>query len=166
MALNRFQHHHDRPIVGFDDFFWPKPMVLEDPLMDLLMPVIPNLDREANSILRVTSPGYEIHEVDGQYQICVDVPGVKAEDMKVNVEHEGKVLHISGGRKVVKDGSTSEMKFEKRFTIGKNIDIDKMTANLSHGVLKLTAPVKQEEAKPVHTIAITEGPAETDEKKE
>jgi HSP20 family protein len=165
MALNP-HYHVDRPHAGFGDFF-SGPLMLRDPMMEMLMPVIPGMDRDADSILRVTSPGYEIHEVDGKYtQICVDVPGVKAEDMTVNVEHEGKVLHISGGRKTVRDGTTTEMKFEKRFTIGKNIDIEKMTANLSHGVLKLTAPVKQEEAKPVHTIAITEGPAETDEKKE
>ena len=164
MALNRFQH--DRPLFGFDDFLWPRPLLFDDPLKDLmLMPVIQNLDRNDDMILRASSPGYEIHQLDGKYQISVDVPGVKASDITVNLEHEGKVLHISGGRKSTQDdGSYSEMKFEKRFTIGSNMDVDKITANLADGVLTLTAPVKEEVKKPVHTIAITEGKPE--EKKE
>jgi HSP20 family protein len=161
MALSMF--FNERPLFGFDDFF------SSDPVQDFnLMPVIPNMDRGDDLVLRATSPGYEIHQVNGNFQICVDVPGVKAADLTVNVEHEGKVLHIAGGRKVVKDnGDTSEVKFEKRFTIGRNMNIDKMTANLADGVLTLTAPVKEEEKKKVHTIAITEGKHEQiEEKKE
>jgi HSP20 family protein len=163
MALNRFHNH--RPLFGFDDFFSPTPFHFEDPFFDdLLMPVVANRERPDDMILRVASPGYEINEVGGKYQIAVDVPGVKAGDMTVSLENEGRVLHIKGGRKTVKEGETTEMKFEKRFTIGNNVDVDKLTANLSDGVLTLTAPVKEEQKKPVHTIAITEGPVE--EKKE
>lgn len=165
MSLSRF--FNERPLFGFDDFFSPSPF--QDPFNDFLpMPVITNVDRDDNLILRATSPGYEIHQLDGKYQICVDVPGVKASDVTVNVEHEGKVLHIAGGRKVVKDnGDTTEVKFEKRFTIGRNMDVEKMTANMADGVLTLTAPIKEEQEKKVHTIAITEGKVEQlEEKKE
>lgn len=160
MSLSRFNNHN---LFGFDDF--PRfGLTMRDPFDDLMMPVVPNFARTNDMILRHSSPGYEINETDDKYQIAVDVPGIKAGDMKVNVENEGRVLHIAGGRKVVRDGSTSETKFDKRFTIGKNVDIDKMTANLSDGVLVLTAPKKKEEEKPVRSIAIMEGPSE--EKKE
>lgn len=154
MALNPF--YRNRPLFGFDDFFTSR-----DPWDDsLLMPVVPNLDRANGSIIRLSSPGYEINEVDGKFQIAVDVPGVKAKDMTVNVEQEGHVLRIAGGRKVIKEGQSSETKFEKRFTVGENVDLEKMTADLSDGVLTLTAPKKEEERPKTRTIAITEGKTE------
>jgi HSP20 family molecular chaperone IbpA len=80
------------------------------------------------------------------------------------------VLHVSGTRKVErqpKEGDkndqssiVSELKFEKHFTIGSNVDIDKMTANIADGVLVLSAPKKEPEAKAVINIPITDGPVE------
>jgi len=129
-----------------------------------LMPVVPNVDREFSSLLR-SSPGYEISEKDDKYQIHVDVPGVRASDMSINLENDNRVIHISGGRKVEKDGSMTETRFEKRFTVGNNVNVEKMTANLENGVLTLTAPKIEKKEKPKFTIAITEGPT-GEEKKE
>lgn len=160
MALNRYNPLFGR---GFDDFFSPSPFFVRDPVFDL-MPVLPNLIRDEDATLLRSSPGYEITEHEGKYQIAVDVPGVKASDMTVKLENDGRVVHISGGRKVTKGDTVTETKFEKRFTIGDNIDKTKITANLADGVLVLTAPKVEKKEPVVHTIAITEGPAE--EKKE
>lgn len=149
MALNRRSH------FGFGDHLVPFSGV---PFKDVLMPVIPNFPRSDDISLLRSSPGYEINELDGKYLISVDVPGCKRTDMNVDVEEEGKVLHIHGGRKILRGGTSTETKYSKRFTIGDNVDIDKMTANLSDGVLTLTAPIKKkEEVKPTR-IAITNGP--------
>jgi HSP20 family protein len=154
MALSRYWN---RPLFGgFDDSLFPREF-FEDPFKDFLMPVVPNLNRPQGLSLLRTSPGYEIHEMDGKYQIAVDVPGVKKDDITVNVEDEGRILRITGGRKVVREGKTSETKFEKRFTIGDNVDLEKMSANLSDGVLTLTAPKKEETKPKTRTIMITEG---------
>ena len=154
MALNRY----NRPFfTGFDDFFAPTPFLTRDRDFFDLMPVVPNIDRETSSLLR-SSPGYEISESDDKYQIHVDVPGVKAADMNVDLENDGRVIHISGGRKIEKEGVMTETRFEKRFTIGDNVDVEKMSANLADGVLTLTAPKIEKKEKPKHTIAITEGP--------
>jgi HSP20 family protein len=142
--------------LSFDDSLFPREF-FDDPFEDFLMPVVPIQNRPHGlSVLR-TSPGYEIHEADGNYQIAVDVPGVKKDDITVNVEEDGRVLRVTGGRKVVREGKTSETKFEKRFTIGNNVDIEKISANLSDGVLTLTAPKKEEEKPKTRTIMITEG---------
>jgi len=154
MALNRYNPVFGR---GFDDFFTSSPFFARDPVFDL-MPVIPNLMRDQDMTLLRSSPGYEITEHEGKYQIAVDVPGVKASDMTIKLENEGRVLHISGGRKVTKGDTVSETKFEKRFTIGDNIDTEHISANLADGVLLLTAPKVEKKEKPVQTIAITEGP--------
>jgi HSP20 family protein len=157
MALNRY----NKPLfAGFDDLFAPTPFHHHrDPIFDL-MPIFPDLERPTDSVLLRSSPGYEINETDDKYQIAIDVPGVKAGDMSVQLENDGKVLHVSGGRKVVKDNTTTETKFEKRFTIGKNVDMQKVTASLADGVLVLSAPKIEKKETPVANIAITEGPLE------
>jgi HSP20 family protein len=165
MALGRFNNEIN-PFFGhsgFDDFFAPTPFSTKDPFSDL-MPVLSNLKRDEDMALLRSSPGYEISEGDGKYNIHVDVPGIKAADMNVALEREGKVLHISGGRKVTTGDTVSETRFEKRFTIGANVDTSKMTANLVDGVLTLTAPKIPEKEESVHKIAITEGPGEEKKK--
>jgi HSP20 family protein len=153
-ALNTYNKN---PLfAGFDDLFAPTPFFRRDPIFDHML-IFPNLERPTDSVLVRSSPGYEINETDDTYQIAVDVPGVKAGDMSVQLENDGKVLRISGGRKVVKDNMTTETKFEKRFTIGKNVDMEKVTANLVDGVLVLSAPKIETKEEPVVNITITEG---------
>jgi HSP20 family protein len=161
MALNRYNHH---PFFGngFDELFFPTPFLTRDPVLDL-MPVLRDFERDENMSLLRSSPGYEISENDGKYEIRVDIPGVKASEMSVQLENEGKVLHISGGRKIEKEGQVTETRFDKRFTIGSNVDVEQMSGNLADGVLTLTAPKVPKQEKPVHKIAITEGPVEKKE---
>ena len=84
----------------------------------------------------------------------IDVPGVHSHDMSIQLENYGHVLHLKGKRKMTRNGSVTETKFEKRFRIGHNVDHNNITANLSEGVLVVTAPkLKQIEKKP-KTIAI------------
>ena len=88
-------------------------------------------------------PGYQINEDDKEYSIAIDVPGVKADEMKMQLEENNRVLHLSGGR-TFRDGNTfTETKFDKRFTIGTDVDLEKMKADLSEGVLTVTAPKKE-----------------------
>jgi HSP20 family protein len=164
MALNRhFRHPFFSP--GFDEFFSPVPIfATQDPFLNI-MPVLANLDRASSDMsLMRSSPGYEIRESDKSYQIQVDVPGVKAADMEIKLESDQRVLHIAGGRKVTgEDGSVSQTHFEKRFTIGDNIEVEQLSARLEDGVLTLTAPKKVKKEPTVMKIAITEGGS--DEKK-
>lgn len=174
MALNPYNRHLvPYPLFGLD--LDPFGSIFDDPTQDSMwMPVIPNLPRASDMNVLTTSPGYEIsHTDDGKtYHISMDIPGVQAGDIKVNVEQGGKVLHITGGRKhteTSKDGKTTTKTvshFEKRFTIGNTVDADKMTANLENGVLTLTAPVKPEKAPVVRTIPITTNAAIEESKEE
>ena len=163
MSLSRYTNSNPFFAPGFDDFFFSPVSIFRSPLDDLM----PQMN-EASGLLRA-SPGYSIHEHDGAYQISVELPGVRASDMKIEVEGDGKLLHLSGGRKVVKEGSVAETKFDKKFTIGDNVDITKMTANLADGLLILKAPKKEKEEPKTVAISITENPhpvEKQDEKKE
>lgn len=116
------------------------------------------------TLTNFSSPRYDVTENEKQFQLSVDVPGVKPENVKIELEHDGRVLHISGERKdkTKTDTSTSyeEYTFDKRFTIGKkNLDTTKFTAHLADGVLTLTAPKVEKLPPATNTIAITAGEA-------
>ena len=140
---------NNSPFGGFDDDFFSG----SHPIFG-----IPALTTFKNDNLLHSSPRYEVTENSKQFRLAVDVPGVKADDIKVNLEHDGRVLHMKGHRKVEKENSYEEYKFEKRFTLGRDLDTTKLTANLSDGVLVLTAPKKKEEPKST-TVPITLGDA-------
>lgn len=167
MDLNLFQH---QPLFGnlfgpgFDELFAPHPSTFPRHLHETSLfeatPVIDSLVREDDWKLFRSSPGYEITENERTYQIALDVPGIKAADMTVQLERDGRILHITGGRKVEKEGSVSETKFEKRFTIGENVDTEKLSANLADGVLILSAPKLDTKRKMSQIIPISEVPHE------
>jgi HSP20 family protein len=148
--------------TGFDDFF-ATPFMNDDDFMpsSFLVPRAP----EFNPVLLRSSPRYEITEDDTKFQIAIDLPGVKATAVDVNVKHGGRILCITGGRKVVKDNEVSETKFSQSFTIDKNVNTEKITANLADGVLVVSAP-KEEKKDDTRTISITQEPHAIEEMKE
>eukprot|EP00986_Skeletonema_menzelii_P005788 scaffold2144_cov149-Skeletonema_menzelii.AAC.8 len=149
MSLSLWNWNNHSPFGGFDDAF-----VSGSPVFG-----IPALTAFKNDNLLHSSPRYEVSENSKQFRLAVDVPGVKADDLKVDLEHDGRVLHMAGHRKVEKDNSYEEYKFEKRFTLGRDLDTSKLTANLSDGVLVLTVPKKEKEEPKSTTVPITQGEA-------
>jgi len=139
---------------GFDDFFSVSPFASGTNFS----PFLTNLESHADAVLRRSSPCYEITEDDDKFRLAVDVPGVKASDMTVQLEHGGRVLRLWGGRKVERAGQVTETRFEKSFTIDQTVDASKITANLADGVLIVTAP-KNPVQTDVLKIPITQGAA-------
>jgi HSP20 family protein len=80
-----------------------------------------------------------------------DLPGIKAESLEVNVEHE--TLTVRAERPYAGDDQgwiVSERPygvFSRQLYLGNNLDTDKITADYTDGVLRLTIPVA-EAAKP------------------
>lgn len=136
-----------------EDFFGMPTRPLYSP-----MPLMRSLDSDA--ILRHSSPGYEIHEDESKFELSMDVPGLKPEDMTVQIEQNGRVLRLSGGRKVEKENEVMETRFEKSFTLGKEIDTSKITANLANGIMVITAPKDPSKKEKVVKVPITHEPIE------
>ena len=129
--------------------------------MDLITNPTPFIVRDTTgdtATLRRSSPFYEITEDDDQFQLVIDLPGVKASDVKCDVEDNNQVLRVSGGRTIkLGKGKPSKTRFEKTFTIDKSVDAKAISANLHDGVLIVTAP-KDKKFKESHQIAVTQKP--------
>lgn len=98
------------------------------------------------------TPAVDIFETDEGLTLLADVPGVKADDLKVDLRDN--ILTLSGEVKapegpeevdVIREYRTG--KYFREFTISEVIDQSRIDAELKNGVLRLRLP-KVEEATP------------------
>jgi HSP20 family protein len=99
------------------------------------------------------APRVDIAENDGHYEITADLPGLKKDDIKIEI-HDS-VLTLRGEKKLEtekkeKNDRVAERvygRFERAFTLPENVNRDGIEAEFKDGVLTLTIP-KTEEPKP------------------
>jgi HSP20 family protein len=100
----------------------------------------------------VYSPSVDIFENENTITVLADMPGVKAEDLKIDLRES--VLTLTG--RVAAPGSANESDvlreyqpgtFFRQFTLAETIDQTKIDAKLMDGVLRLELP-KVEKARP------------------
>jgi HSP20 family protein len=90
----------------------------------------------------------DIREEDDAFYVDAEVPGLAADDVKVDIEKN--VLTLSGERKVEKeevDGTYRRVErpygsFTRSFTLPETVDTENITADLKEGVLALRLPKK------------------------
>lgn len=91
-------------------------------------------------------PATEITEQDGHYLLSIDVPGIRKDDIKINVTDN--VLTVSGERKREEKTEDSKVRrversygsFKRSFTLPNTIDADQIEAHYEDGVLELSLP--------------------------
>lgn len=110
-------------------------------------------EREQGLLSAAWAPLVDISEDDKSYQIKVELPDMKREDIKVNVENG--ILTISGER--VREQEEEGRKyhrveraygsFVRNFTLPQNVDSNKVNASYRDGVLNVNIE-KSESARP------------------
>jgi HSP20 family protein len=133
-----------------------------------------DFDRAVESFLRPAyaptganyTSGCDIAESADRYLVSFDAPGVQREDIKIEVN--GNRLIISGERTRAKtdDQANNDFqwvrtersygKFHREFTLGTNVDTERIEASFEDGVLNISIP-KTAAARP-RTIPIQTGP--------
>lgn len=95
------------------------------------------------------SPAVDIEEGKGVYMITADLPGIKADDIKVDVTN--KTLKISGvrNRETKDEGNNyyerTSGQFVREFTLPEAVDSRKIEAHFEDGVLRVVLPKGQVE---------------------
>jgi len=147
-----FDEYFEKQLEEFDEFF-EVPMMMKMPKK--LFSEGTDLFKDLELSRQRTS--YNIEDADDKVILTVDTPGMKADDIDVKLEHDGRMIRLSGMKKSKEGGVEIESRFDKAFMLGKNVfDTDKITANLVDGVLTVTAPKKGEEVKNEGRIEVTE----------
>ncbi|KAG6631494.1 17.6 kDa class I heat shock protein 3-like [Carya illinoinensis] len=134
--------------------FDPFSLDIWDPFDGLLSSGIANVPASASETAALANLRIDWKETPEAHVFKADLPGLKKEDVKVEVE-EGRILQISGERSKEQEEKNdkwhrierSKGKFLRRFRLPENAKMDHVKANMENGVLTVTVP-KEEEKKP------------------
>ncbi|KAI5669650.1 hypothetical protein M9H77_19503 [Catharanthus roseus] len=106
----------------------------------------------------------DVKEYPNYYTFIVDMPGIKANEIKVQIEDDN-VLVISGERKREKEDGVTYLRMERRigklmrkFSLPENANVDAISAVCQDGVLTVTVQkLPPPEAKKPKTIEVKLG---------
>lgn len=99
---------------------------------------------------RYVRPPVDIYETTEALVLMADLPGVAKESLEVRVEDNVLTIRARAERAVLRDPIYREYDlsgFFREFELSEEIDQQKVSAELKHGVLTLNLP-KTEKAKP------------------
>ena len=123
-------------------------LLIRDPFLAAPLRLMDELMRStAGNGNRVSgfTPLVDVHETEEEYLIKVDLPGVKADDVNVEVNENG--LSISGTRVAEESGQAQLVErpygsFVRTLTLPQGVDSDSIEAGYQDGVLELPAEQK------------------------
>ena len=113
------------------------------------------------------SPTIEVFEREGRLITRADLPGVKKDDVKVEVTDHG--LSISGERRTEKEETKEHVyrtersygSFHRVVPLPEGVKLDDVKASFADGVLEVSVPLPTAAAPAVRTVAIDDRPVET-----
>ncbi|KAK8628952.1 hypothetical protein V6N13_077813 [Hibiscus sabdariffa] len=131
--------------------FDPFSLDVWDPFRDFTSSALTTASPETSAFVNTRIDWKETPEA---HVFKADVPGLKKEEVKVEVEDD-RVLQISGERNLEKEDKNdtwhrverSSGKFMRRFRLPENAKMDQIKAAMENGILTVTVP-KMEVKKP------------------
>lgn len=104
-----------------------------------------NLDKSLDNVWTM-SPRADISEGEREFRIQMDLPGVKADHLEIDLENQTLTVKASRENELP-EGFQSRRRerpdtgrFERSFTLGTSVDADNIAAHLDSGVLQITLP--------------------------
>ncbi|KAH0925828.1 hypothetical protein HID58_018084 [Brassica napus] len=142
---------------GGNSFFDPFSLDVWDPFKDF--PSSSSFSRENSAIVNARVDWRETPEA---HVFKADLPGMKKEEVKVEIEDDN-VLKISGERHVEKEDKSdtwhrverSSGQFTRKFRLPENVKMDQVKAALENGVLTVTVPKVEAEKASVRSVQIS-----------
>ncbi len=131
-----FRHNLDR---WFDDQFWG-----------------------FNGLQTRSGVPVNIQEQDQSYEVEVVAPGLQKEDFQLQLNGDALTISFEHKEENNQQGDNDrwlrreyrKQSFNRTFTVGDTVDIDKATARYENGILHLTLPKKPHAVKTSRTISV------------
>ncbi len=89
----------------------------------------------------VVTPPVDVYEGSDELLVLVDLPGVKAEGLTVDVEREVITLRATREPR----GRERTVTFKRTFSVPREVALEKVSAKLENGVLALALPKRAED---------------------
>ncbi|PWA51687.1 HSP20-like chaperones superfamily protein [Artemisia annua] len=146
-------------LIPYNRPLWDMMIPSEDPFKILEQ----NPFNLAKSLETINLARADWKETSMHHVISLDVPGMKREDIKIEVE-ENRVLKVSGEKKAEEEADGDKWhraertsgKFWRQFKLPANADLENIQAHLEDGVLKIKVPKMAQEKKQSKVIDIME----------
>ena len=138
--------------------------LFDDFMDDFAFPALPDTEKalygkHAKNLMKT-----DVKETDTEYELIVDLPGFKKDEVKVSLENG--YLTIQAAKGLDKDEQEKKTgKYIRReryagtcarsFYVGDGITQDEIKGNFKHGILRLTIPKKEEKPAVEETNYIT-----------
>lgn len=98
------------------------------------------------------SPAIEVSERDGNYVVCAELPGIKPDEVKVELTDDAVV--IQGDRRWESEQNQGGLQrserrygqFYRSIPIPEGVDAEQVRAKLENGVLEVTVPAPQKQS--------------------
>ena len=108
---------------------------------------------ESGTLTAAWTPAVDVFEDKDAVKIVAELPGVKAEDVKISLESQ--TLTMRGEKRQVAEEKTERVHryertygaFERTFALPRTVDADRIEASYADGLLTVTLP-KVERARP------------------
>ena len=108
--------------------------------------ILTNMHELNNDSFTSFSPAVNTREGEFAYHVEVDLPGVKKEDIEINVND--RVVTLSGIRQTSNEQKENDYykieseygKFQRSFSLPENIDVENIHAETADGVLEVVIP--------------------------
>ncbi|MGK0247403.1 MAG: HSP20 family protein [Oleispira sp.] len=98
------------------------------------------------------TPRVDVAEKEGQYLISTELPGVNKDDISISLENGVLSIEAENSEEKTeeKDGKVIRQerrygKFVRSFNLGQHVQESDIHANFDNGILKLSAPIPEEE---------------------
>lgn len=96
--------------------------------------------QDSSMVFHRASPRYEVTEKPDKFEVCIDVPGFKPEEVEVGLKGGGRILSICGQHEEKGEGRKMSSHFQQNFSLDPSIQTDKMSAEFKGNTLIVSAP--------------------------
>ena len=84
--------------------------------------------------------GFEVTQDDKEYKVAVHVPDMEVKDIDLQLDHDGRVLRLTGEKINEEEGLKVRSRFEKAILLNPDVDTSQLAANMSGDTLTVVAP--------------------------